>query len=53
MREWITELSKNLFSDSMSLFKLMKGKDDFSYFINNKAKLIHSYEYKHYYRFAG
>lgn len=37
----------------MGLFKIMKGKDDFTYFINNKSKLMHPDEYKDYYRFAG
>ena len=54
MREWVTELTKVLFSDVTGLFKQAKVNEDLSYFPNSKAK--HSYEgevYKEYCRFAG
>ena len=38
IREWVTELCKILFGESLGLFKITKGKDDFSYFINPQAK---------------
>jgi hypothetical protein len=54
MREWVTELSKSLFSETSGLFKFIKGANDFSYFPNSKAR--NSYETLEcldYYRFAG
>jgi hypothetical protein len=53
MREWVTELTKALFSEETGLFKQTKAKDDFSYFPNPKAKFIYADEYKDYFRFAG
>jgi len=41
MREWITELTKSLFSDTVGLFKQSKGEDDCCYFPNSKAKMIY------------
>lgn len=53
MREWVTELTKALFSEEAGLFKLIKTKDDITYFPNPKAKQIYQEEYKDYFRFAG
>jgi hypothetical protein len=53
MREWVTELTKTIFSDFALLFRRMNIEGDFNYFINPKAKLIHSDIYKDYFRFAG
>jgi hypothetical protein len=41
MREWVTELTKALFSDETGLFKMTKGKEDVSYYPNPKAKQIY------------
>ena len=53
MREWVTELSKALFSDETGLFIKTKGQHDFSYFPNSKAKLAHEALFLDYFRFAG
>ena len=53
MREWITELTKSLFSENVGLFKQTNGVDDCSYFPNSKAKLMYQQEYKDFFRFAG
>lgn len=53
MREWITELTKSLFSEITGLFKQTKSQNDLSYFPNSKAKLLYEDQYKDYFRFAG
>ena len=54
MREWITELTKSIFNDQTGLFKLCRGQNDTSYFLNSKAKNIFSdFEHLSYFRFAG
>lgn len=54
MREWLTELTKALFSEETGLFILKKGVDDASYFLNPKAKTIYKdNEYKDYFSLAG
>lgn len=53
IREWVTELSKALFSESTGLFKQIKNNQDLAYFPNSKAKFIYEEEYKDYFRFAG
>ena len=53
MREWITELTTSLFSEYFGLFRQVKGLEDASYFPNSRAKVIHEFEYKEYFRFAG
>ena len=53
MREWVTELTKILFSEEMMLFRAMKIENDFQYFFNPKAKDIYPDLYLEYYRFAG
>ena len=53
MREWVSELTKTLFSEETGLFRITRSQDDISYFPNSKAKHLHPAEYKDYYRFAG
>eukprot|EP00347_Sterkiella_histriomuscorum_P023957 403332801 len=54
MREWITELTKSLFSENKGLFKQCKSQQGITYFPNSKAKYIYDrQEYQDYFRFAG
>ncbi len=54
MREWITELTKTIFSEDTGLFTIKRNNYDFSYFPSTKAKKIYpGEEYKQYFRFAG
>ena len=53
MREWITELTKELFSENTGLFKLMKGESDSYYYPNPAAKFAYSDTYLEFFRFAG
>jgi E3 ubiquitin ligase SMURF1/2/E3 ubiquitin-protein ligase NEDD4 len=53
MREWITELTKTMFSEDIGLFKKTRSNNDFTYFPNPKAKYIYEIEYLDYFRFAG
>jgi E3 ubiquitin ligase SMURF1/2/E3 ubiquitin-protein ligase NEDD4 len=53
MREWITELTKAMFSEEIGLFKKTRSQHDFTYFPNSKAKYIYETDYLDYFRFAG
>lgn len=53
MREWVTDLTKALFSESKGLFKAVKTKHNLTYFLNSNAKYMYEDEYKDYFRFAG
>lgn len=53
MREWVTELTKSLFSEDKGIFKQIKINKTLSYFPNSKAKYIYESEFQDYYRFAG
>lgn len=44
MREWITELTKALFSEKQGLFKATKSSKGLTYFPNSKAKYIYQKE---------
>jgi hypothetical protein len=41
MREWITELTKSLFSEKQGLFKSSKSGRGMTYFPNSKAKYVY------------
>lgn len=55
MREWLTELTKALFSKETGLFAIKKSSGAITYFPSPGAKLIYSDGelYRDYYRFAG
>lgn len=54
MREWITELTKDLFSEKQGLFRTLRTQHGILYFPNSKAKHIYGVaEARDYFRFAG
>ena len=54
MREWLTELTKALFSEATGLFKQTKAQNDIAYFPSSKAKHIYDLALAcEYFRFAG
>lgn len=54
MREWVTEITKVIFTESTGLFKWSRGEHDASYFINPKAKQTYpDFEHLGLLRFAG
>lgn len=54
MREWVTEITKVIFSETTGLFKWSLGEHDASYFINSKAKQSYpDFEHLGLLRFAG
>ncbi|CDW75488.1 hect e3 ubiquitin [Stylonychia lemnae] len=52
-REWVTQLTQQLFSDDQQLFKQMKSDHSLNYFPNQNAKFLYENGYKDYFRFAG
>jgi len=54
MREWVTEITKVIFSETTGLFKWSRGEHDASYLIYSKAKQSYpDFEHLGLLRFAG
>lgn len=53
MREWITELTKSLFSEETGIFKQIKTNSKLAYFPSSNSRYMYPSEYKDYFRFTG
>jgi hypothetical protein len=53
IREWVTELTRALFTQDTGLFKQTKSSEELTYFPCSKARVLHPGEFRDYFRFAG